>query len=317
MFQQLSKTVERVSHAYTREIPANTDPGEIMNTLNDFQRKQRKYMPVFPKASGKPTVSIEGYPCDDREPMPTNEFHGMQTYTLFDQFLRYFQDDAHIYVGMGNFSYYREGNLSKVGAADVYVILGAAKLPLHRSSYTSTEGTIPTTVFEFLSDATKFDDRNKKVEVYLRDMGVQEYFIHQPDMERPIEFRGWRRDASGNIVEIEPDADGSLFSVSLNLYFRWELQEAWELRLLRPYLPDGTPITTSMEEHHLRVAAEEQRDTATRSSRSTAAGRQSRGIAEDRQSHRQFGLLRSATELPTSPPESKRCPIRIFAICWH
>lgn len=25
---------------------------------------------------------------------------------------------------------------------------------------------------------------------------------------------------------------------------------------MRPYLPDGTPITTSMEEHHLRVSAE-------------------------------------------------------------
>ena len=227
-----------------------------MDTLKDFQSKQRKYMPVFPKATGKPTQYIEGYSGDDREPMPANEFHGMQTHTLFDQFLRYFQDYAHIYVGMGNFSYYREGNLSKVGAADVYVILGAAKLPLHRSSYTSTEGAVPTTVFEFLSDATKFDDRNKKVGVYLRDMGIQEYFIHQPDMERPIEFRGWRRDTTGNIVEIVPDAQGGLFSEALNLYFRWEDQLDTHVRLLRPYLPDGTPITTSMEEHHLRVEAE-------------------------------------------------------------
>ena len=233
-----------------------------MDTLKDFQSKQKKYMPVFPKATGKPTQYIEGYPGDDREPMPANEFHGRQTHTLFDQFLRYFQDDAHIYVGMGNFSYYREGNLSKVGAADVYVILGAAKLPLHRSSYTLTEEAVPTTVFEFLSDATKFDDRNKKVGVYLRDMGVQEYFIHQPDMERPIEFRGWRRNATGNIVEIVPDAQGGLFSEALNLYFRWEDQLHSHVRLLRPYLPDGTPITTSMEEHHLRVEAEERRDEA-------------------------------------------------------
>lgn len=233
-----------------------------MNTLNDFQLKQRKYIPLFPKASGKPTVSIEGYPCDDREPMPANEFHGMQTHTLFDQFLRYFQDDAHIYVGMGNFSYYREGNLSKVGTADVYVILGAAKLPLHRSSYASVEGAVPTTVFEFLSDATEFDDRNKKVGVYLCDMGVQEYFIHQPDMEHPIEFRGWRRNAAGNIVEIVPDAQGGLFSEALNLYFRWEDQRHSHVRLLRPYLPDSTPITTSMEEHHLRVEAEERREEA-------------------------------------------------------
>ena len=29
------------------------------------------------------------------------------------------------------------------------------------------------------------------------------------------------------------------------------------MRLLRPYLPDGTPILTSLEEQHLRVEAQE------------------------------------------------------------
>ena len=53
-----------------------------------------------------------------------------------------------------------------------------------------------------------------------------------------------------------------MFRTSLNLYFQWELQEEWKLRLLRPYLSDGTPITTSMEEHHLRIEAEERRDAA-------------------------------------------------------
>ena len=227
-----------------------------MNTPNDFELKQKKYIPIFPKAIGKPTVYIEGYPYEDDEPMPAGGFHGMQMHSLFDQFLRYFQAHPYIHVGMDNFIYYREGDIRKVVAPDVYVALGAAKLPLRRSFYTWAEGTVPTAVFEFLSDTTASEDRHEKVEVYLRDMGVTEYFIHQPDMNRPIEFRGWRRDALGNIVEIEEDADDGLFSASLNLYFRWELHEAWELRLLRPYLPDGTPITTSMEEHHLRVAAE-------------------------------------------------------------
>ncbi len=233
-----------------------------MATLNDFQLKQRKYMPVFPNASGKPTGHIEGYPSEDEEPMPAGEFHGMQMQSLFDQFLRYFQAHPHIHVSMDNFVYYREGDIRKVVAPDVYVVLGAAKLPLRRSFYTWAEGTVPTAVFEFLSDATASEDRDEKIGIYLRDIGVAEYFIHQPDMNRPVEFRGWRRDAVGNIVEIEPDEAGGLFSASLNLYFQWELQEAWELRLLRPYLPDGTPITTSMEEHHLRVEAEERRDEA-------------------------------------------------------
>ena len=33
-----------------------------MDSVKDFEFKQRKYMPVFPKASGKPTVYIQGYP---------------------------------------------------------------------------------------------------------------------------------------------------------------------------------------------------------------------------------------------------------------
>ena len=137
-----------------------------------------------------------------------------------------FRHTPHIHVGMDNFIYYREGDIRKVVAPDVYVVLGAAKLPLRRSFYTWAEGTVPTAVFEFLSDTTASEDRHEKVEVYLRDMGVAEYFIHQPDMNRPIEFRGWRRDALGDIVEIEEDADEGLFSASLNLYFRWELHEA-------------------------------------------------------------------------------------------
>ena len=73
---------------------------------------------------------------------------------------------------------------------------------------------------------------------------------------------GWRQDLSGGIVEMEPDAEGGLFSEALNLYFRWEEQHRTDVRLLRPYLPDGTPITTSLEEHHLKKAAEARAETA-------------------------------------------------------
>ena len=117
-------------------------------------------------------------------------------------------------------------------------------------------------VFEFLSDSTAHQDRDEKVPLYLVDIGVQEYFIHQPDMERPAEFRGWRRGPSGDIVEIAPDAEGGLFSETLNLYFRWAEDTVTAVRLLRPYLPDGTPITTSREDKALKEEAEEQRQVA-------------------------------------------------------
>ena len=227
-----------------------------MDTLKDFEFKQRKYMPVFPKASGKPTIYIEGYPCEDDEPMAATGFHAEQISNFFDQLYRYFAINPHIYVGIDNFIYYREGDLTKFVAPDVYVVLGVDKFPQRRSFYTWSEGAVPAVVFEFLSDSTANQDRNEKVQLYLMDMGVPEYFIHQPEMKKPAEFRGWRRSPSGGISEILPEAQRGLFSETLNLLFRWENILPNEVRLLRPYLPDGTPITTSIEEEHLRIEAQ-------------------------------------------------------------
>ena len=227
-----------------------------MKTLKDFEFKQRKYMPVFPKASGKPTTYIEGYPCEDEEPMAATGFHADQIAIFYEQLSRYFEINEHIYIGVDNFVYYREGDLTKFVAPDVYIVLGANKFPQRRSFYTWSEGTVPAVVFEFLSDSTANQDRHEKVRRYLMEMGVQEYFIHQPEMEKPPEFRGWHRGPAGDILEIAPDAQGGLFSEALNLYFRWTDLLHSHVRLLRPYLPDGTPITTSIEEHHLRLEAE-------------------------------------------------------------
>ena len=233
-----------------------------MKPLTDFERKQHKYMPTFAKATGKPTIYIPGYPYEDEEPMPATAFHGEQNSILYEQISSYFAMHPHIYVGLDNFIYYREGDVTKSVAPDIYVVLGAAKFPLRRSFYTWAEGAMPTAVFEFLSDSTADEDREEKLHIYLRDMGVQEYFLHQPEMEKPAEFRGWRRGSSGTIVEIPPDTRGALFSQSLNLSFRWTDQHHSHVRLLRPYLPDGTPITTAIEERNLHAAAKERLETA-------------------------------------------------------
>ncbi len=231
-----------------------------MDLVNDFAFKQKKYMPVFPKASGKPTVYIEGYPFEDDEPMAATGFHGIQITTFFDQISRYFDINEHIHIGIDSFIYYREGDITKFVAPDVYIVFGVDKHPQRRSFYTWSEGAVPVAVFEFLSDSTAHQDRNKKVQLYLKDMGVQEYYIHQPEMEKPPEFRGWQQSPSGDIVEIEPDAHGGLFSEALNLYFCWEDDQTTHVRLMRPYLPDGTPITTSMEEKHMREHEQELRE---------------------------------------------------------
>ena len=121
-------------------------------------------------------------------------------------------------------------------------------------------------------------------------MGVQEYFLHQPEMEKPAEFRGWRRESSGTIVEITSDPRGALFSELLNLPFRWADQHHSHVRLLRPYLPDDTPITTSIEERNLHAAAKKRVETE-RDLRAEAEAR----AAEE--THRRQALERELEQL--------------------
>ncbi len=225
----------------------------MLNTIKGFKIKQRKYMPVFPKATGKTTVSLEGYPGEDDEPMAATGFHGVQITTTYLQLTGYFEINKLVLVGADSFIYYCEGDITKRVAPDIYIVVGVEKYPLRHSFYTWAEGAVPIAVIQFLTDETEHKDQHEMVTLYLNEIGVQEYFVHQPEMERPPVFRGWRRSPTGDIAEIIQHEQGGLFSEGLNLWFRWENQYDSHVRLLRPYLPDGTPIATSMENHFLKM----------------------------------------------------------------
>ena len=225
----------------------------MLNTIKDFKIKQQKYMPVFPKASGKTTVRLEGYPGEDDEPMAATGFHGVQITTTYLQLTGYFEINKMVLVGVDSFIYYCEGDITKRVAPDIYIVGGVEKNPLRRSFYTWAEGAVPIAVIQFLTDETEHKDQHEMVTLYLAEIGVQEYFVHQPEMEQPPVFRGWRRSPTGDIIEITQHEQGGLFSEGLNLWFRWENQYDSHVRLLRPYLPDGTQIATSMENHYLKM----------------------------------------------------------------
>ncbi|MCZ6678263.1 MAG: Uma2 family endonuclease [Candidatus Poribacteria bacterium] len=257
-----------------------------MNAATDADFKRRKYMPIFPKATGKPTVYIEGYPSEDDEPMSATGFHGEQITTLSSQFKVYFEADSLVYVGFDSFVYYQEGDITKFVAPDIHVVFGVSPFPQRRSFYTWAEGAVPAVVFEFLSDSTAAQDRGRKVRQYLIDIGVQEYFIHQPEGDKPPEFRGWRRSASGEIEGIAPDAEEGLFSHALNMQLRWEDQPN-HVRLLRPYLPDGTPLPTPLEEKQAREQAQAfAQEEAQRRQQAEAAAHRAEVLAQEESQRR-------------------------------
>ena len=233
-----------------------------MDRIKDFYAKVNKYMPIFPKATGQPTVYIEGYPFEDDEPMAATQSHGIQINSFFDQLFRFYRLEPHVLVGIDSFIYYSEGDMRKCVAPDIYVVLGAKKTPSRRSFYTWAEGAIPDTIFEFLSDNTKNEDRDRKVQIYLEEVEAKEYFIHQPNLEEPAEFRGWYRDTSGAIVEMTTDTPRTLFSERLNLLFTWNVEVDLDVRLLRPYFPDGKPINTSIEVEQLHEEEKQRREIA-------------------------------------------------------
>ena len=67
--------------------------------------------------------------------MAATGFHAEQITTFSDQLTRYFEINAHIYIGIDSFIYYREGDIKKFVAPNVYVVLGTNKNPQRRSSY--------------------------------------------------------------------------------------------------------------------------------------------------------------------------------------
>lgn len=214
--------------------------------LTTFEEKRRKFLPKVPRAFGQPTTYLKGYPTEDGEPMSATEFHGRQISIFSNQLNDYFsRGDTLAYVGTDSFVYYQEGDIRKFVAPDVFVVLGVPSEPLRRSFYTWAEGAAPTVVFEFLSDSTAKEDRTEKMRRYFSEIGIHEYFIHQPEGKRPPEFRGWRRKGAG-YEAIPPDERGALYSEALNLLFSTEELPS-ELRFMRPYLPDGTPLVTLTE----------------------------------------------------------------------
>ena len=230
--------------------------------LTTFEEKRRKFLPKMPRAFGQPTVYLKGYPTEDGEPMSATEFHGRQISILSAQLNDYFsRGDTLAYVGTDSFVYYQEGDVRKFVAPGVFVVLGVPSEPLRRSFYTWAEGAAPTVVFEFLSDSTAKEDRGEKMRRYFSEIGIHEYFIHQPEGERPPEFRGWRRRGDG-YEDISPDERGALHSEALNLLLSTE-DLPNKLRFMRPYLPDGTPLVTLTESKAETAAARAEAAAAT------------------------------------------------------
>lgn len=90
------------------------------------------------------------------------------------------------------------------------------------------------------------------------------------------------------------DTPRTLFSERLNLLFTWSVDVDLGVRFLRPYLPDGTIITTSIEEEQLR---EEEKQLREEAEQQREEAQQQREIAEAKVEEQEEKIREQAAEL--------------------
>jgi Uma2 family endonuclease len=160
------------------------------------------------------------YPESDGQPMAETDLHREEMVDLIHALKRRYQDVPDVYVTGNLFFYYLQGDPRSVVAPDVFLARGVAKRP--RSIYKLwDEGKVPSLVIELTSASTRDEDLSKKKLCYER-LGVEEYFLHDPYqdyLDPPLQ--GFRL-MNGRYRPIEPEADGSLRSVTTGLLLRTE-----------------------------------------------------------------------------------------------
>lgn len=160
------------------------------------------------------------YPYSDGQPMAESDLHRDEMVDLIKALQRRYQANPDVYIAGNLFLYYRKGDPRSVVAPDVFLVRG---VPNHqRKTYKLwEEGRVPSLVIEVTSDTTRDEDLDKKKNTYER-LGVEEYFLHDPEGDYLSPRLQGHRVANGRYRAIRPNPDGSLESRTTGLTLQVE-----------------------------------------------------------------------------------------------
>ncbi|MYE10831.1 MAG: Uma2 family endonuclease [Gammaproteobacteria bacterium] len=119
------------------------------------------------------------YPSSDGKPMAESHRHAMATVNAWQGLTHFFSKRSDVYVGMDMLMYFVEGDPRQSVVPDVFVVLGAPKLPLRDNWLVWEEGRVPDFVLEITSRTTRREDEGRKRQLYQR-LGVAEYWQYDP-----------------------------------------------------------------------------------------------------------------------------------------
>ena len=143
------------------------------------------------------------YPESDGRFLPENPLQAQAIISLRNDLGLHLKDTPNAVLEGNHFIYYQPGDRAAWVAPDVYVLLD--HVWKCRSPYRIwVEGKVPDFVLEVISPESKIRNRVDKKALYSK-LGVQEYFVFQPNEARPGErlvgYRLW----GGEYVELQPD----------------------------------------------------------------------------------------------------------------
>lgn len=129
------------------------------------------------------------YPESDGQPLGETDKHRKLISHLIEMLEIYFAAQPDVYVSGNLMCYYEENNPKVSISPDVFVVKGAAKH--ERRVYKFWEEPVPQVVLEITSRKTRKDDFGEKKDLYAW-LGVQEYFVFNPDAKLRAPLRAFR-----------------------------------------------------------------------------------------------------------------------------
>ena len=132
------------------------------------------------KIHALPTDREVVYPESDGKPMAETDVHRNLMIDVIQMLEDYFRNRPDVYVSGNLLLYYQKGNPRKSVAPDVFVVTGVPKQ--HRRTYLLwEEGKGPDFVLELSSEHTYRHDLRGKKQLYVKTLGVKEYYLYDPE----------------------------------------------------------------------------------------------------------------------------------------
>lgn len=162
------------------------------------------------------TGDWEWYPSHGDPPLTDTELQRLEREALYWVLARHFHANETVYVGADMFVYYEQGERDKKVSPDLFLCFGLPRT-MYRVFKTWEEAHGLDWVLEIVSKGTWRNDLGKKRRLYAADLGVQEYFVYDPEgvyLKEPL--LGFSR-KNGRLRPMKPIAQGHYRSALLGL----------------------------------------------------------------------------------------------------